>query len=230
VSRSKKRERAAPPAGYLVAAMLAAIVGFGTVYWSFAPSDNGRAPVASTAQGPGQGGGADGAATGSALAGLNTGAMAAFLVRPEPLDLAPLTFTYADGAPKSLKDWEGKVVLLNLWATWCGPCRDEMPALDRLQAELGGEDFEVVAVNIDKGGPDKAIAFLKEIGVAKLALYLDPSSKIFNAIRAVGMPTTLLIDRNGKEIGRLIGPADWAAPEAKRLIEAAIAASPGSGS
>ena len=226
MSKRKERQSAAPPASYLVAALLAAIAGFGTVYWSFAPSDNGVTPPGSSGAGPG----AAGATSNSPLAGLNKGAMAAFLVRPEPLEIADFNFESDGGAVKSLKDWRGKVVLLNLWATWCGPCRDEMPALDRLQAELGGEDFEVVAVNIDKGGPDKAVAFLKEIGVAKLALYLDPSSKIFNAIRAVGMPTTLLIDRNGKEIGRLIGPADWAAPEAKRLMEAAIAASPGSGS
>ncbi len=117
-------------------------------------------------------------------------------------------------------------MLLNLWATWCVPCREEMPALDKLQAALGGANFEVVAINIDRGGPDKARDFLKEIGVNKLALYTDPSGKLFSTIRAVGMPTTLLIDREGREIGRLVGPADWASPEAKTLIEAAIAAHP----
>jgi thiol-disulfide isomerase/thioredoxin len=217
VSKRKKRQSAAPPASYLVAAVIAAIAGFATIYWSFAPSDNGVA----TSEGAGSG---PGAASDSPLAGLNKGAMAAFLVRPAPLELADFTFEADGSAAKSLKDWRGKVVLLNLWATWCVPCREEMPALDKLQAALGGENFEVVAINIDRGGPDKARDFLKEIGVAKLALYTDPSGKLFSTIRAVGMPTTLLIDREGREIGRLVGPADWASPEAKLLIEAAIGA------
>ena len=220
MSKRKERQSAAPPASYLVAALLAAIAGFGTVYWSFAPSDNGVTPPGSSGAGPG----AAGATSNSPLAGLNKGAMAAFLVRPEPLEIADFNFESDGGAVKSLKDWRGKVVLLNLWATWCVPCREEMPALDKLQAALGGEAFEVVAINIDKGGPDKARDFLQEIGVNKLALYTDPSGKLFSTIKAVGMPTTLLIDREGREIGRLIGPADWASPEAKTLIEAAIAA------
>lgn len=98
--------------------------------------------------------------------------------------------------------------------------------LDELQRELGGKDFEVVAVNIDKGGPDKAREFLVETGAANLALYTDPPGKLFSTVKAVGMPTTLLIDRQSREIGRLVGPADWASAEAKRLIEAAIAAPP----
>jgi thiol-disulfide isomerase/thioredoxin len=228
VSKRKKRQSAAPPASYLVAAVIAAIAGFATIYWSFAPSDNGVAPPEGSGAASGSG---PGAASDSPLAGLNKGAMAAFLVRPAPLELADFSFEADGGAAKSLKDWRGKVVLLNLWATWCVPCREEMPALDKLQAALGGDDFEVVAINIDKGGPDKARDFLKEIGVNKLALYTDPSGKLFSTIRAVGMPTTLLIDREGREIGRLVGPADWASPEAKTLIEAAIAAArPGNAS
>jgi hypothetical protein len=99
-----------------------------------------------------------------------------------------------------------------------------MPALDRLETELGGENFQVVAVNIDKGGPEKAQKFLQETGATHLQLYTDPTGKLFVALKAVGMPTTLLIDGTGKEMGRLVGPADWASPEAKRLIEAAIGA------
>ena len=116
------------------------------------------------------------------------------------------------------------MVLLNIWATWCVPCREEMPALDKLETKLGGKDFDVVAVNIDKGGPDKAAAFLNETGATHLALYTDPTGKLFSTIKTVGMPTTLIIDRNGKEIARLVGPADWASPEAIAVIEAAIAA------
>ena len=158
------------------------------------------------------------------LAGLNKGAMAAFVVRPTPLPLPDFTFVDAGGNAKSLADSSGKVVLLNIWATWCVPCREEMPMLDELQRDLGGKDFEVVAVNIDKGGSDKARDFLAETGATNLALYTDPPGKLFSTVRAVGMPTTLLIDRQGREIGRLVGPADWASTEAKRLIEAATAA------
>ena len=225
MSERKKRVAAASPAITLVAASLAAIAGFATVYVSFAPSDNGRAPLSPSAS---EGGGApakpDEEVATSPLIGLNKGAMAPFVVRPKPLDLPEIAFVTGNGEKKSLADWKGKIVLLNIWATWCVPCREEMPALDKLQTELGGSDFEVVAVNIDKGGPDKARAFLAETGVTRLTLYTDPSGKLFAALKAVGMPTTLLISRDGKEIGRLIGPADWGSPEAKALIEAAIRA------
>ena len=227
MSKAKQRERAASPAIYLVAAVLAAIAGFGTVYVSFAPSDNGptEAPGDSAANNAagGTGKGDEEVATGP-LIGLNKGAMAALLVRPKPLDLPDLAFVDGTGATKTLADWRGKVVLLNIWATWCVPCRDEMPALDKLETKLGGKDFEVVAVNIDKGGPEKPASFLKEVGATHLALYIDPTGKLFSTVKTVGMPTTLVIDRNGKEIGRLIGPADWASPGALALIAAAIAA------
>jgi thiol-disulfide isomerase/thioredoxin len=154
--------------------------------------------------------------------------MAPLVIKSQPVDLPPLTFTDAAGKPVSLADFSGKIVLLNIWATWCVPCREEMPALDKLDTKLGGKDFQVVAVNIDKGGADKAAAFLKETGVTHLALYTDPSGKLFATLKAVGMPTTLIVDRNGREIARLVGPADWASPEAVKVIEAAIAApSPG---
>lgn len=230
MSEGKQRKaRPTRPAVYLVAGILAAVAGFGTVYVSFAPSDNGRAPkTVSAVSGYGDDASAsskESAASGP-LAGLNKGAMAAFVVRPAPLPLPDFTFIDAEGNAKSLVEYQGKVVLLNIWATWCVPCREEMPMLDELQRELGGKDFEVVAVNIDKGGPDKARDFLAETGAANLALYTDPPGKLFSTVKAVGMPTTLLIDRQGREIGRLVGPADWASTEAKRLIEAAIAAPP----
>jgi thiol-disulfide isomerase/thioredoxin len=217
VSKRKERDSAASPAIYLVAAIVAAIAGFGTVYVSFAPSDNGETQLSGSVS-SGQG-----TASGP-LAGLNKGPMAPLLLRPKPLDLPEIAFADGDGKPKSLADFAGKVVLLNIWATWCVPCREEMPALDKLETKLGGKDFEVVAINIDKGGPDKAAAFLKETGAEHVALYTDPTGKLFSTIKTVGMPTTLIVDRNGKEIARLIGPADWASPEAIAVIEAAIAA------
>lgn len=212
---SNKRKHAGLPAKYVIAACLAVIAGFATVYLSLAPSDNGRTSASvkdEAAKGAGSG----------PLAGLNKGPMAAFVARKAPLDLPGVAFEGPDGAPMSLADLKGKVVLLNIWATWCVPCREEMPQLNALQAGLGGGDFEVVAINIDKGGVDKAKAFLEETGATDLAFYADPSAKLFAKLKAVGMPTTLLLNAQGQEIGRLVGPADWASPEAKKLIETAI--------
>ena len=227
MSKPNKRAGVTVPANTLIAAGIAAIAGFLTVYLSFGPHDNGRGADAGREMpeaGSGEASKSDEEVATTPLAGLNKGAMAAFLVRPKPLELPALTIATATGESKDLADWKGKIVLLNIWATWCVPCREEMPALDKLETELGGDQFQVVAVNIDKGGPDKAKTFLAETGATHLALYTDPTGKLFASVKTVGMPTTLLIDRDGKEIGRLIGPADWASAEAKRLIEAAIAA------
>lgn len=120
----------------------------------------------------------------------------------------------------------GKVVLLNLWATWCAPCRKEMPALDGLQADLGGKDFEVVALNLDSRNLERRKQFLEEIGVKALAFYADPKVDALPALKAssrvVGLPTTLLIDRQGCELGVMAGPAEWRSPDAQALIRAAI--------
>jgi thiol-disulfide isomerase/thioredoxin len=157
---------------------------------------------------------------------LAKGQVAAMLVPDAPRAVPDLTFQGADGAPKRLADFKGKVVLLNLWATWCAPCRKEMPALDRLQQKLGGADFDVVAVSIDMRDPEKPKRFFAETGVKSLAFYVDPSGKIFQELRsvgrAVGMPTTLLLDRSGCEIGYLPGPAEWDSPDGVALVEAAL--------
>jgi thiol-disulfide isomerase/thioredoxin len=117
-------------------------------------------------------------------------------------------------------------VLLNLWATWCVPCRKEMPALDALERRLGGPDFEVVAVNIDTRDPDKPRAWLNDVGIKRLAYYSDSSAKVFQDLKlagkAFGMPTTLLLDRTGCELGTMAGPAEWASADGIRLIEASI--------
>jgi len=137
-----------------------------------------------------------------------------------------LAFQDAEGRSKTLSDWHGRTVLLNLWATWCVPCRKEMPALDALQEKLGGPNFEIVAVNIDTRDPEKPKAWLKEVGVSKLAYYTDPSAKVFQDLKvagkAVGMPTTLLIDAAGCELGTIAGPAEWASDDAIKLITAAL--------
>ena len=117
------------------------------------------------------------------------------------------------------------MVLLNFWATWCSPCRREMPALDRLQAALGGPDFEVVAVSLDRGSDEGPAGFLKETGVTHLQLYHDGSVRAGAAFNVFGMPTTLLIGRKGEILGRLVGPAEWDDASAQALVEAAIAGS-----
>ena len=117
-------------------------------------------------------------------------------------------------------------MLFNLWATWCVPCRKEMPALDELQAKLGGADFEVVAVNIDTRDADKPRAWLKEVGIERLAYYADSTAKVFQDLKqagkAWGMPTTILVDGAGCEIGTLAGPAEWASDDAIKLVNAAL--------
>ena len=156
---------------------------------------------------------------------VNRGRMATFVFKKSPMDL-PDGATFNDGAGKAvgIDQFAGKVVLMNLWATWCAPCRKEMPDLDRLQAELGGDSFEVVAVSLDRGSADKARAFLNEIGVKSLDFYHDPDARLGFKLMAIGMPTTLLIDAKGREIGRLVGPAEWHSDDAKKLIKAVLAA------
>ncbi len=156
---------------------------------------------------------------------LARGEVAAVGIAAAPKPLPELSFMDASGKPLTLADFKGRTVLLNLWATWCVPCRKEMPALDALQAKLGSDDFQVVAVNVDTRNLDKPKAWLQEVGVSRLGYYADPSMKIFQDLKAVGkafgMPTTLLIDRNGCELGTLAGPAEWASDDAINLIEAA---------
>jgi thiol-disulfide isomerase/thioredoxin len=161
---------------------------------------------------------------------LATGEVAAFRVAEAAERFDDLAFSAPDGLPLTLADFSGRAVLLNLWATWCVPCRAEMPALDRLQAELGGDAFEVVAVNVDVRNEARARAFLGEIGVDRLAFYSDPSLGVFNNLKrrghAFGLPATILIDSEGCAIGFLGGPAAWDSEEAKDLIRAALASGP----
>src|SRR5690349_3931467 len=128
------------------------------------------------------------------------GALGPFAVHAKPMAVPALAFTDGDGKPLSLEDFKGKLVLLNLWATWCGPCVEEMPSLDRLQAKMGGNDFAVVALSSDKQGRSLVEPFLAKLGVKNLPMYLDTSGGVNRALKTRGLPTTLLIDREGKEI------------------------------
>ena len=157
-----------------------------------------------------------------------TGEVAAVLVPDGARRMPDLAFFSPDGQPVTLSDWRGKTVLINFWATWCAPCRKEMPMLDALQAEFGGDDFEVVAVNMDTQNPEKAPYFLDEIGVTHLPNYNDPENEIVRTLRAdnrrFGFPTTILIDGEGCEIGTLLGPAEWDSEDAKTMIRAVLGA------
>ena len=154
------------------------------------------------------------------------GEIAALALASEPRRVPDLMFRDSEGKPVRLADFRGRIVLLNLWATWCVPCRKEMPALDALERTLGGRDFTVVTVNIDNRDPDKPRRFLAEIGIQNLRYFEDPSTGVFQELkrvgRAVGLPTSLLIDRQGCELGVLAGPAEWGSEDALSLLRAAI--------
>jgi thiol-disulfide isomerase/thioredoxin len=196
-------------AGFVI---LAAITGY---YWFEAdprktePAETAPAPAAEAPAG-----------FGKALA---TGTLAAFLVHREPKPLPDIAFADGAGKPLKLSDWKGRVVLINLWATWCAPCRKEMPDLAKLQQELGSDQFEVVAISVDRKGAEASSAFLKETGADVLKLYVEPTTKIVSELQSAGLPATILVDRQGRELGRLLGPAHWASPEAVALVQAALA-------
>jgi thiol-disulfide isomerase/thioredoxin len=160
------------------------------------------------------------------LAPMARGEVAAANIVKEPKHLPHLAFNAPSGAGTSLAEFRGRTVLVNLWATWCVPCRHEMPALDRLQGELGGADFEVVAINMDTRNLDRPKAWLKEAGVERLAYYADPEAGVFQSLRrigrAVGLPTTLLVDREGCELAIVSGPAEWASEDALRFVRTAL--------
>ena len=141
-----------------------------------------------------------------------------FATLNQPRPLPELRFIDGNGRAMNFADFRGRVVLLNLWATWCVPCRKEMPTLDRLQAKLGGPDFQVVALSIDRQGLSVVKPFYKELGLKALGIYVDQSGKAASDLGAVGIPTTLLVDRKGRELGRKAGPAEWDSPATIDMI------------
>jgi thiol-disulfide isomerase/thioredoxin len=172
------------------------------------------------------------AGTARKVAASATGEVAALLPADPPQSLKTLAFNGPDGKPMTLADLGGKTgggktLLVNLWATWCAPCRAEMPALDALQQEKGSDRFEVVAVNVDAGDDAKPKKFLQETGVKRLAFYREPTLTLFDTVKkrglALGLPVTMLVDGEGCLIGHMNGPAEWSSPDAKRLVDAALA-------
>lgn len=156
-----------------------------------------------------------------------TGDVAAFRPVEDPLDLTTaISFKDMDGNPKTLADWQGRFVLLNLWATWCPPCREEMPWLEELEVTKGSDNFQVVPVSIDQGTQEKPLEFMNSINVKAMPFMHDSTMEAFHTLRkkgvALGMPTTLLVDTNGCALGVLNGPAHWASDDAKRFIDTAL--------
>ena len=210
----------------LLAAVAGALAGAVAVYVTSGPAGN-NAPEAPAAQIDE----ADVAACAAkadrakSLAASATGEVAAMLSADPPQSLKGLAFNAPDGKPMTLADRSGKTVLLNLWATWCFPCREEMPALNALQKETGSEKFEVMAVNVDTGDDTKPKKFLAETGIDALGYYRDNTLSLFNELKtrglALGLPVTLLIDADGCLLAHMNGPANWASDDAKRLIAAA---------
>lgn len=142
----------------------------------------------------------------------------ALVTHASPRALPDIAFQDASGAVRHLSEFRGRTVLLNLWATWCVPCRTEMPTLDRLQSRLGSQEFEVVALSIDREGAGIVKRFFDETNVHALKVYVDPTMAAQQALNAVGVPMTVLIDREGREVARKLGPAQWDSPEIVAMI------------
>lgn len=202
----------------LVAALLGAGAGLAAVYGIGALKRNGTDVTTDTACA-----GAVNAAR--KLDPLARGEVAALAMATSPRRVPELSFLDSNGKPAKLSDFRGRTVLINLWATWCVPCRKEMPALDELEGKLGGADFTVLAINIDTGDREKPKKFLSDIGVKKLAYFEDPQAGVFQELkrvgRVVGLPTSILVDKQGCELGVLSGPAEWSSEDALALIRAA---------
>lgn len=218
---ASKRPLGLPSARLIMIAAVAGITaGAVAVYVRSMGSGNGMDGLTTASAGQCEGA-AELAKSVSAFSKGEVAAMAA-AQPPRPLQLA---FKGPEGKDMSTADLAGKTVLLNLWATWCVPCREEMPALNALQSTMGGDDFEVVAVNIDTGSDQKPKNFYQDYKIDKLAFYSDSSMGVFNAVKkeglAFGLPATLILDKKGCLIGAMNGPAAWDSEDAKALIGAA---------
>jgi thiol-disulfide isomerase/thioredoxin len=165
-------------------------------------------------------------ATTDRLKPLATGELAALRILDDPAPAPNLVFFADGGAPRKLADFKGRTVLVNLWATWCIPCRQEMPALDKLEGDLGSAKFQVVPINIDQRNPDKPRAFLQEVGIKHLAYFYDQSVNVFQDLKAAtkveGLPVSVLVGADGCALGVINGPADWGSADAAALMKAAL--------
>lgn len=145
-----------------------------------------------------------------------------FAVHDPPEAVPALSFRDADGETVALSSFEGRVVLVNLWATWCPPCVEEMPALDNLQAQLGGDGFDVIALSIDREGTDVVLPFFEAQNLENLTVYLDPDADGPRAFRARGFPTSILLDRQGRRIATYEGELAWDDPEVVDMLRGVV--------
>ncbi|WP_332711622.1 TlpA disulfide reductase family protein [Pelagibacterium mangrovi] len=210
MDKDEKRKSARPV--ILGTGLFAAAVGIAVAVWvSNGTAVAGTCPVRAEAA--------------QAIDAAATGELAALLPSTQWRDYSDIAFQDADGNQVTLADFAGKKLLINFWATWCAPCREEMPYLDALEAQYGGDDFEVVAISLDIGsdGPVAAAEFLEEIGADNLALWADPTYQLFERLRneavTLGLPATVLVDDSGCEIAVLQGPAHWDTPDGHRVVE-----------
>lgn len=223
---SDGKERRLFPAGRLIAlaALAGAVAGAVAVYVSDGMPGN-NAPAGKAVVDAGEGSTcAQKREPAKSLADGAKGDVAALLAADPPISLAALAFQSPEGKPMRLADRAGKTVLVNLWATWCAPCRAEMPALDRLQKAEGGDAFEVVAINVDTGDDAKPRKFLEETGVQSLGFYRDASMEVFNDLKrrglALGLPVSLLVDGEGCLLAHMNGPAEWDGADAVAVVSA----------
>lgn len=169
----------------------------------------------------------------AALKAARTGDMEKLVIHDEPRPRLETPFENAEGEELHISDFAGKVTLVNFWATWCPPCRKEMPSLDRLRGAMAGENFELIAISMDAASTEKIQAFFDKVPqsggephkIEHLDIYREPTLRIGQEGRIPGLPVTLILDREGREIARLQGEADWDTPEARRMLEAIVAAS-----
>jgi thiol-disulfide isomerase/thioredoxin len=187
---------------YAALGVLSAASGFYTALWLRGGGERSLSPIVAERE------------AGSAAQGVGQ-----LIRRAEPQTMPDLVFSSADGKPHHLSEWRGKVVLLNLWATWCAPCKAEMPSLDRLQAKLGSDAFTVLAISVDRGGMDKPASFFASNSINHLTLYNDNTPQSLTDLRVSGLPVSVIFDKEGREVARLIGPADWDGPRVTAQIE-----------
>jgi len=199
---------------YIAGMALAAIAGFAVAEFVLMPAQ----PPAQVAE-------QSAAASGhTARAAQEDTGLDKLVVHGSPREVPEFSFIDGDGEIRTLADWRGKLLLVNIWATWCAPCKEEMPALDRLEAKLGGDNFAVLPISVDRGGLKKPRGFLEEIGADNLPLLLDETARLNFKLEVMGLPATLIIDAQGREIARMIGPAEWDSPEAIARLREFMAA------
>lgn len=159
----------------------------------------------------------------AALKDMRSGEMGKLVFHSAPRDAIDIAFLDANGAETSFAAWRGKVLVVNFWATWCSPCRKEMPSLDRLRAAIAGDAIDVIAINVERRGLKKAAKFFAEMGLTSLAIHVDQEGLLPPAIGVFGYPVTIILDREGREVARMQGDAEWDAPEAKAILARIVA-------